>query len=283
MLFLASVGSTIAGEGVPSAAPRAAPAERSQRLLIPAAAGKVEMITPVLLPSGPGPHPLAVVNHGTTENDELRADYAEPSFEIASGWLLAHGYAVALPQRPGHGKTGGPYLESAHGCADARFEQAGYATADSIEAAVTYLLAQPFMRKQPPVVVGHSAGAWGALALASRSKGLVAGVINFAGGRGGRSYGVANRNCAPDRLVGAAAYFGSTTRVPTLWLYAQNDSFFGPDLSRRMAVAFRSAGGAADYSVLPAVEEEGHYLIYYAEAVPYWGPIAERFLARLRR
>ena len=102
-LCLASVGPIFAGEAVRSSAPRAAPAERwrNQQLLIPAAAGKVEMITPVLLPSGPGPHPLAVVNHGTTENDELRADYAEPSFEIASGWLLAHGYAVAMPQRPG--------------------------------------------------------------------------------------------------------------------------------------------------------------------------------------
>ncbi len=273
------VGLAVAGEsraGDPDSA-----RWRKQELLIPVAA-RVPMITSLLLPAGRGPYPLAVINHGTTESDELREAYAEPNFEVAASWFLEHGYAVALPQRPGHGETGGPYLESAQGCENARYVEAGHATAASIEAAAAYLLREPSVKRQAALLVGHSAGSWGALALASRSSGLVSGVINFSGGRGGRSPGVANRNCAPDRLVDAAAAYGRTGRVPTLWLYSQNDSYFGPALSRRMAEAYRAAGGRADYRLLPAVGEEGHTLIYSQDAVRSWAPIVEKFVAGLR-
>jgi dienelactone hydrolase len=291
MLIAASLSMTAAlpaaaaNTGLTAATPPQVAPEVSRRRewLIPGVAPGVEMKTTVLLPAGGGPHPLAIINHGTTESAELRALYSEPSFDVVSAWLLAHGYAVAMPQRPGHGDTSGPYLESAQGCEDARFEEAGHGTAKSIQVASDFLLRQPVIKPQKTLLVGHSAGAWGALALASedRRNGQIAGVINFSGGRGGRSYGIANRNCAPDRLASAAMAYGRTTRVPTLWLYAQNDSFFPPALSRRMAEAFRSAGGPVEYRLLPPVGEEGHALIYSAQGFRYWAPIAEKFLANL--
>jgi pimeloyl-ACP methyl ester carboxylesterase len=240
------------------------------------------MKTSLLLPLGAGPSLLTVINHGTTESEELRAQYAEPEFEVVSSWLLARHYAVALLQRPGHGETGGPYLESAGGCEDAHYVEAGYGAADSIEAAAGYFLRQPYVKKERVLLVGHSAGAWGALALASRNAGLVKGVINFSGGRGAHSYGIANRSCAPDRLVSAAATYGHTTRTPSLWLYSANDTYFGPELSRRMADAFRAAGGQVEYRLLPPVGNEGHYLIYSSDAARDWSAVADKFLTRLR-
>jgi hypothetical protein len=62
--------------------------------------------------------------------------------------------------------------------------------------------------------------------LASRYPDLVESVVNFSGGRGGRSYGMANKNCAPERLVEVAGDFGRTTRVPTLWLYRSEPVFW---------------------------------------------------------
>jgi dienelactone hydrolase len=253
-----------------------------RQLEIPQPQAGVLMLTSVLLPPGRGPFPLAVVNHGTTESEDARAGYPAPAFPLISSLLLEHGYAVALPQRPGHGATGGPYLESANGCDDAHFAEAGDAAAASIEAAVAYLLREPYVKQQRVLLVGHSAGAWAALALASRNTDQVSAVINFSGGLGGHSYGVADRNCAPDRLVQAAAQFGRTTRIGTLWLYARNDSYFGPALSRRMADAFRAAGGLADYRLLPPVGQDGHELIYSADGARYWGPIVDKFLAPLR-
>jgi len=256
---------------------------RRQQWLIPSPEAKVEMRTAALLPSGRGPFPLAVINHGTTENEEERAQYPAPQFDVVASWLIAHGYAVVLPQRPGHGETGGPYLESTGSCDHARYAEAGYGAADSIQTAIDYALRQPIAKQERVLVVGNSAGAWGALALASRGANSIAGVINFSGGLGGHSYGDANRNCAPDRLIDAAATYGRTAKAPTLWFYSANDSYFGPDLSERMADAFRSAGGRVDYRLLPPVGNEGHALIYSRAAVRLWGPIVEKFLTTLRQ
>jgi dienelactone hydrolase len=253
-----------------------------QHLEIPAPQAGAVMITSVLRPSGSGPFPLAVINHGTVENEAMRAALPAPSFPLLSYHLLKHGFAVVMPQRPGHGETSGPYLESLHSCDYAQFTDAGYGAAASIKAAVDYVMQQPYVKKQRVLLAGHSAGAWAALALASEHTVPVAGVINFSGGLGGHSLGVAGRNCAPDRLAAAAGQFGRTTHVPTLWLYAQNDSYFGPALSRRMADAFRDAGGLVDYRLLPPEGDDGHYLIYSRDAERYWGPIVERFVATLK-
>jgi dienelactone hydrolase len=255
---------------------------RGERWLMASADPAIAMRVGVFRPPGRGPFRLVVINHGSSENAEDRASYPAPIFPVVTSWFLHRGYVVALPQRPGHGETGGTYLETAGSCEDPHYRRSGDATADSIRAALVHLMEQPFVRKTGALLVGHSAGAWGALALAGQSQGLVDGVINFAGGRGGHSYGVARRNCAPERLVAAAAEYGRAVRVPTLWLYAENDSYFDPDLSRRLAEAFRTAGGPAEYRLLPAVEPDGHYLMQAPEAVRWWAPIVEKFLGRLR-
>ena len=82
------------------------------------------MWTTVFRPPGAGPFPLAVINHGSTQNELRRAGYAAPQYTALTEWLVAHGYAVAVPQRPGHGKTGGTYYEDQGGCANADFRKA---------------------------------------------------------------------------------------------------------------------------------------------------------------
>ena len=66
-------------------------------------------------------------------------------------------------------------------------------------------------------------------------------LIVFAGGRGGRVGGKPNNNCAPDRLVEATGEFGRVARTPMLWIYIENDTFFGPELSKRMHAAYNHA------------------------------------------
>jgi hypothetical protein len=103
--------------------------------------------------------------------------------------------------------------------------------------------------------------------------------INFAGGRGGHAEGKPNNNCAPDQLVETVANFGSTARIPMLWIYTENDTFFGPQLSKRMYEAFRSGGADVEYHLLPAFGAEGHYFVDSPDAVAIWAPIVTRFLA----
>src|SRR5262249_56462216 len=105
-----------------------------------------------------------------------------PDFDAMAQWFVRHGFAVAVPQRPGHGATGGEYREDQGGCDDADFARAGLGAADSIAAAVAYLRRQSFVRRTGVIVVGQSAGGWAALALASRAPAGVQAVVGFARG-----------------------------------------------------------------------------------------------------
>jgi dienelactone hydrolase len=251
---------------------------RRQAWLIPAEDRTTLMRTSVFRPAGAGPFPLAVISHGSTQNEVLRAEYRAPEYRVLTEWLVARGYAVAVPQRPGHGETGGPYHEDQGRCASVDYRKAGLGAASSIAAAIHYLILQKFVHRTGVIALGQSAGAWGSLALASQHYPPLKAVVAFAPGRGGQVNGEANRNCAPDKLIAAARQFGERTRIPSLWLYAENDSYFGPDLSRRLADAYRLAGGRAEYHLLPALGRDGHNLIHMKEAEPLWSPLLEKFL-----
>jgi dienelactone hydrolase len=229
-------------------------------------------------PPGKGPFPLAIVAHGSEQDPSARAAAPQPSFPVLTAWLTAHGYAVLIPERPGHGKTGGPYLEDQGSCAAPDYAAAGNGAADSIAAALAYAPKLPNVRAADVIVVGNSAGGWGALALAGRNPAGVKAIVTFAAGRGGHNDNRPLSNCAPDRLVSAAGVFGRAERLATLWLYASNDTYFPPDLAQRMADAFRGAGGNIEFHELPPVGSEGHGLISAAGTPPPWAPYLEAFL-----
>ena len=131
-----------------------------------------------------------------------------------------------------------------------------------------------------PLSWASRAAAGDRLRLPVGTRRLVGAVITFAAGRGGRVDGKPNNNCAPDKLVAATGEFGSTARVPMLWIYAENDSYFGPELTKRMHNAFTAAGGDAEYHLLPAFGNDGHFLIDSADAVPLWAPLVSQFLEK---
>src|SRR5947209_14858825 len=227
-------------------------------------------------PPGEGPFRLAIVAHASSQNVLRRPQMPQPEYQALAAWLVSRGFAVLVPERPGHGLTGGRYLDDQGGCDEADFAKAGRATADSIAAALDFMRRQPFVRQDGAIVVGHSAGGWGALALSARNPVGVAAVIALAPGRGGHANDMPNRNCAPHTLIAAAAEFGKTARLPVTWLVAANDSYFAPPLSRQLADAFRAAGGKAEFRVLPASGSEGHWLAETESGVKAAAPELER-------
>lgn len=289
-LVAAAIAGVLAWAAIVQAAPPVAgPAgaeggpQREQLWLVPSPLKGVLMHSYLYRPAGDGPFPLAVINHGSDEDPARRARVALPQFPALAAWLVARGYAVLLPQRPGHGVTGGRYLEGQGFCGSPDFKRAGLAAAYSIESAIDFMQAQSFVQPDGIVVIGNSAGGWAALALASRNPAGVSAIVDFSGGRGGRDRNKANNNCAPDRLVAAAGAYGGTARIPTLWLYAENDTYFAPELSRQMANAFSAAGGNAEYHLLPAVRGDGHALISTAGDEATWMRPLKAFLDKHAR
>lgn len=212
-------------------------------------------------PPGDGPFRLAVIAHATTQNVLRRVQMPQPEYRTLAAFLVARGFAVLVPERLGHGATGGRYAEDQGGCDEADYVSSGRATADQISLALEFLRGQSFVRKDGAVVLGHSAGGWGALALAKQDPKALSAIAVFAPGRGGHANDFPNRICAPHTLVAAAAEFGKAARIPVTWLVAANDTYFAPEFSQQLAAAFRSGGDKVDFRALPAVGSEGHWMI----------------------
>ena len=234
--------------------------DRTQRWLVPSPDSDTAAHAILFRPPGDGPFRLALIAHASTQNPLRRAQMPQSEYRALAAFLVARGFAVLVPERPGHGATGGRYLEEQGDCDGADYSHAGRATAEAIGAALNYLRGQSFVRQDGAVILGHSAGAWGALALAGEKVNGVSAIIAFAAGRGGHANDVPNQVCARHSLLATAAEFGKGARMPVTWLVAANDSYFSPKLSRQLSDAFRSGGGSVDFHVLAASGGEGHWL-----------------------
>jgi dienelactone hydrolase len=252
---------TAAAQGRPGPQGGESEPNREQQWLVPSPDPDTPAHAVLSRPPGEGPFRLAVIAHASTQNFLRRAQMPQPEYRPLASWLVARGFAVLVPERPGHGATGGKYLEDQRGCDEADYSHAGRATAEEISVALNYLRGQSFIRPDGAVIVGHSAGGWGALALAGADPANVSAIVVFAAGRGGHANDFPNQVCAPHTLIASAAEFGHEARVPVTWLVAANDSYFSPELSRKLADAFRRDGGRVDFHVLAASGSEGHWLV----------------------
>ena len=255
--------------------------DRMQQWLVPSPDPDTAAHALLFRPPGEGPFRLAVIAHASTQNLLRRAQMPQPEYRALAAWLVARGFAVLVPERLGHGATGGRYREDQGGCGDADYISAGRATAAAIAAALGYLRGQSFIRQDGAVIVGHSAGAWGALAFAGENPRGVSAIIAFSPGRGGHANDFPGQVCAPHRLLSSAAEFGKTARLPVTWLVAANDTYFSPLLSRQLTDAFRSSGGRVEFRVLAASGSEGHWLAETESGVKSAGPELDRALRLL--
>jgi dienelactone hydrolase len=240
----------------------------------------------VAKPAGEGPFPLVVMNHGESLDATARGFFPRAEFRDAALWFARQGYLVVAPVRPGFRTSSidfperglyGIYFGEIGECAEANFRDPGLAIASIDEWTIDYLVRQHVARPKA-IVIGQSGGGWGAVALSSRNPQNVRAIIAFAAGRGGHIDGKPNNNRAPEKLIDTAREFGKSARTPVLWIYARNDSYFGPELSKQMFEAFRSAGGVGEYHLVPDFANDGHFLVDSADAIPIWSPIVSSFL-----
>lgn len=225
----------------------------------PQAAGQPTLQATLFLPDGPGPFPLAVLNHGRLEGPTRRQPRWRP-VDLVRGWLM-RGWAVYLPMRAGYADSGGADDDVACPPIAARARDGGAQLRRAIDA----LAGRPEIDLGRIVVLGHSDGALTALGYAGRPHPGVKAVVNLAGGlRSGLSW------CTwQDQLAaGVRDVAAGTGALPTLWLYAANDSFFDPALARRLVGAWGDGGGRARLVLLPAIGDDGHEQVLREPAQP---------------
>lgn len=241
----------------------------------------------VVRPVGNGPFPLAVMNHGVSLNPVDRGFFPLVEFRDAAMWFARRGYMVVAPTGSGYGAAAldvpeqglfSVFYSKIGQCENPNFRDAGMAVAALDKWVIDYMTEQKLALPDSAIVIGQSAGGWAAIALSSQNPPSVKAIIAFAAGRGGRVGGKPNNNCNPDKLVEITAEFGRTARVPMLWIYIENDTYFGPDLSKRMHAAYTDAGGSAEYHLMPPFGNEGHIFIDAPDSIPQWSPLVSQFL-----
>ncbi len=240
--------------------------------------------TMIVRPQNPrGPMPIALLAHGRNSTLGYRNQKTTDMLQLARE-LARRGYLAAIVIRRGFGRSDGESDGGVRGsCQEPHYRAMLGNNGHDYAAALAALQRRSDVDPTRAVAIGGSSGGATMIGLAGLSPRGLLGVVNMAGGESK----VNNEGpCYFEQgLIDAVAFYGSRSRIPTLWLYAGNDSFVnsknlhlnGAQWGDRLATAFRRAGGRADFVNLGTVGKEGHYL-GSGEGLNRSMPFIEQFL-----
>lgn len=226
--------------------------------------------------ANPTPAPVLVLNHGRSPEPEKRAGLGRARYSDASRFFVRQGFIVAVPTRMGYGETGGEDVEDTGLCSRKNYPP-GYAAAAQQTLAVLEVMRQrPDADKERAVIMGQSYGGTTAATIAALNPRGVQVTINFAGGGGGNPKTQPQRPCAPHLLERMFRGYGKTAKVPMLWVYAENDMYFGPKYPKEWFDAYVGEGATAEFVQYPPHGEDGHSL--FTRFPEVWKPRVLQFL-----
>lgn len=229
----------------------------------------VRLETTFFKPEGNGPFPIVVINHGKqTGNVYFQARY-RPLHAVR--YFMQRGYAVIVPMRAGFSRSGGIYVGG--GC---NVESNGHVQARDVKAVLDHVIRQPWADPQRILMLGQSHGGWTTLAFGTLAYPGVRGLVNFAGG-------LRQESCPgwEANLARAAAAYASQTRLPSVWFYGDNDSYFSPEVFRPMYDKYVAAGGQAQLVAFGQFGSDAHALFGSGAGRSIWEPVMTAFLQQL--
>jgi dienelactone hydrolase len=228
----------------------------------------VHLVVTIYMPSGAGPYPLAVINHGSFY-DPPRAPRIGDNFEAY--YFLSRGYAVALPMLRGYAGSEGHWTP--HGC---DIIATGLDAARDIRATIDYLKHVPGIDPSRIVVAGKSIGGWNTLVLGTLDVHDIKGLISFAGA-------MKENDCkTPDAtLISSAAQLGARTKIRSIWFFGDNDQIFATPTWRGMFQQYTAAGGPAELVAFGTFLNDAHAIFASGEGLRSWVPKLDLFLAKI--
>ena len=238
-----------------------------------------EMIVTHFKPAGDGPFPAVIMHHGRSGTD--RANPGRWRYTNIARYWTRRGVAVFVPTRLGYGDTGlEPDPEETGPCGAKRYGVAADSTNVQTLATIDFALKQPWVDKSKLIIMGQSMGGFATIAAMGKKHPAVIAGINFAGGGGGDPVGRKADPCAYGSLGSVFADAGKANAgaTPMLWLYAENDNYWGATIPRKWHEAYVGAGGKAQFVMFPAVGTDGHTLI--GAGVNLWRPVLDKFVAQ---
>jgi dienelactone hydrolase len=238
-----------------------------------AEAGPAGLEAMLVFPADGARHPLALLSHGSPRKAEERPEMTANMLLPQATEFARRGWTAAIVMRRGYGSSGGGWEEGFGGCQHPDFLGASRKSVADLTTALKFLAGQPEVDATKILAVGQSRGGFSTMALAGEAPpGLVA-AISFAGGAGSVAPDLV---CGEESLDDAFRQFGKKARVPSLWIYAENDHFFAPAIARRFAEAFASGGNRPHFVMLAPFGDEGHSV--FSKGIGLWAPLVDLFL-----
>jgi dienelactone hydrolase len=226
---------------------------------------------------GAGPYPVLVFNHGDVD---LGLSYVKNKSRIremqVAREFLQLGMAVLMPARRGAGMSEGT-IPTGFSRTDADPTYKARVQSADILPALAWLKSRPELDASRMVLSGQSAGGYCTMYLASQNPAGLLGAIDFSGGRNDITSASGPSHLNP-MMVSGFAEFGKTTRVPTLWVFAENDTRYTAHTIRASHEAFQAAGGKARLLLSPPIEGDGHH-IYHKPA--FWRADVKAYLQEI--
>ena len=246
-----------------------------------------QVVTHVYKPQGAGPFPLVIFSHGRAP---LQADRDKLQYPVLVGhanYWLRKGVAMVAPVRPGYGETGGSDRENSSArwsgstcTTDPDFTKVGRNASEVVVAVHGWATQQSWVHKDRILLEGQSVGGLTTVAASVLNLPGVIASVNFAGGAGGYPAVSPGKSCKPENLTKTYAAFGKLVKIPSLWLYAENDQFWGAEAPQRWHAAF-SAGGS-DTALIqtgPLPDHDGHALLAWGGKL--WSVPLDAFVRKI--
>ena len=222
--------------------------------------------------------PFLILNHGRAMKQEDREKLGRARYTDNSKYFLARGFAVFVPTRIGYGVTGGDDVEYSGTCGGKQYLPGYEAAAEQTRKVLEHARSLPYVDASRGLVIGQSFGGATAITIAADNPQGVIATVNFAGGGGGNPIDSPEKPCRPDLLEKMFAGYGATAKIPTLWVYSENDRYFGIEKPKEWFQAFQAAGGKGEFVQLPPHGKDGHPSFTSNSAA--WKPAFEDFLRR---
>jgi dienelactone hydrolase len=231
--------------------------------------GSVDLETTLYKPAGDGPFPLVVINHGKAMGDSRfqgRMRHAR-----AARFFMQRGYAVIMPMRQGFSKSGGAYIGG--GC---NVESNGHVQAEDVKAALDWAVSQAWADKSNILVMGQSHGGWTTLAFGTLGYPGVKGLVNFAGGLKQETCGGWEAN-----LGRAAGRYGAESKLPSLWFYGDNDSYFSVKTYKGMHEHYTASGGKVELVEFGTFGNDAHAMFGVIAGERIWQTKVQEFMQKV--
>lgn len=214
----------------------------------------------------PGRLPIAVITHGRSGNRIERQDMRASDYLVQASDLAQRGWLSVVIIRRGYGLSDGPE-PSPPACPTNLMERFSGSASD-IAATLEILGHRSDADSSRIIAIGGSAGGGAVIALASRQLPGLKAIFNLGGGP---SYQAPFCQAETEAYgLEALRTFYSTIKIPSLWVFARNDSHASVEQIARQHVAARSAGAPVKLVLINPIGDDGHNLLGMAQGRVRW-------------